>query len=163
MFEIGKSDFERVYDKYSDVLYRLALSHLRHSEDAEDVVHDVFSKFITEPRKFDSEEYEKAWFIRVTVNCCRDVLRKGKYRVHLSLDEVENVLAEEKTQSTDIIEIVSALPQKYKTVIILHYLEGYSVDEISFMLKLSASAVKMRLSRGRDLLKKRFETEDGCV
>ena len=61
--QIGKSDFEKMYDRYSGLLYRLALSHLQNAHDAEDAVHDVFAKYMVEPRAFKSEEYEKAWFI----------------------------------------------------------------------------------------------------
>ena len=56
-------------------------------------------------------------------------------------------------------DAIEKLPEKIKTVIILHYLEGFSVEETAKMLKLSSSAVKMRLSRGRDALKKLLEEE----
>jgi RNA polymerase sigma-70 factor (ECF subfamily) len=155
----GKSDFEIVYDRYSGLLYRLALSHLQNAHDAEDAVHDVFAKYISEPHKFKDEEHEEAWFVKVTVNHCRDLLRKKKYRNHLSLDEIHHLKTEE-AESSGVLEVVGKLSERYKAVIILHYLEGYSVDEISFMLGISVSAVKMRLSRGRDLLKNLMEKED---
>ncbi len=158
--QIGKSDFEIIYDRYSGLLYRLALSHLQSAHDAEDVVHDVFAKYISAPRKFKDKEHEEAWFVKVTVNHCRDLLRKKKYRNHLSLDDVHHLKAKEETENVRIISVLGELSERYKVVIILHYLEGYSIDEISFMLGISVSAVKMRLSRGRDLLKNLMEKED---
>ena len=98
--------------------------------------------------------------IRVTVNACYDFLRKKKYRNHLSLDEIHHLKTEEETENNGVLEVLGELSERYKAVIILHYLEGYSIDEISFMLGISASAVKMRLSRGRDLLKNLMEKED---
>ena len=157
--QIGKSDFEIIYDRYSGLLYRLSLSHLQSPHDAEDAVHDVFAKYISEPHKFKDKEHEEAWFVKVTVNHCRDLLRKKKYRNHLSLDEVHHLKTAEAEENS-VLEVLGKLSERYKAVIILHYLEGYSIDEISFMLGISASAVKMRLSRGRDLLKKLMEKED---
>jgi RNA polymerase sigma-70 factor (ECF subfamily) len=93
------------------------------------------------------------------VNHCRDLLRKKKYRNHLSLDEVHHLKTEE-AEENGVLEVLDKLSERYKAVIILHYLEGYSIDEISFMLGISASAVKMRLSRGRDLLKNLMKKED---
>ena len=161
--QIGKSDFEKMYDRYSGLLYRLALSHLQSSHDAEDAVHDVFARFMAKPREFESEEYEKAWFIKVTVNQCHDMQRKKKYRTHLSLDDVHHLATEENSSLQGVFGVVCRLPDKYKDVILLHYLEGYLIDEISFMLGISVSAVKMRLSRGRELLKKLMEKEEGYV
>ena len=158
--QIGKSDFEIIYDRYSGLLYRLSLSHLQSAHDAEDAVHDVFAKYISEPHKFKDKEHEEAWFVKVTVNHCRDLLRKKKYRNHLSLDEVHHLKTEEETENSGVLEVLGKLSERYKAVIILHYLEGYSIDEISFMLGISASAVKMRLSRGRDLLKNLMKKED---
>ena len=155
----GKSNFEMIYDRYSALLYRLSLSHLQSAHDAEDAVHDVFAKYISEPRQFKDKEHEEAWFVKITVNHCRDLLRKKKYRTHLSLDEVHH-LKTEGIEENSVLEIVGRLSERYKSVIILHYLEGYSIDEVSFMLGLSVSAVKMRLSRGRELLKNLMEKED---
>ena len=157
--QIGKSDFEIIYDRYSGLLYRLSLSHLQNAHDAEDAVHDVFAKYISEPHKFKDKEHEEAWFVKVTVNHCRDLLRKKKYRNHLSLDEVHHLKTVEAEENS-VLEVLGKLSERYKAVIILHYLEGYSIDEISFMLGISVSAVKMRLSRGRDLLKNLMEKED---
>ncbi len=154
-----KSDFEIIYDRYSGLLYRLSISHLQSAHDAEDAVHDVFAKYISQPRQFKDKEHEEAWFVKVTVNHCRDLLRKKKYRTHLSLDEVHHLKTDE-AEENGVLEAVVRLSDRYKSVIILHYLEGYSIDEVSFMLGLSVSAVKMRLSRGRDLLKNLMEKED---
>ncbi|MBQ7115590.1 MAG: RNA polymerase sigma factor [Clostridia bacterium] len=158
--QVGKSDFEIMYDKYSGLLYRLALSHLQSAHDAEDAVHDVFAKYISTPHRFKDNVHEEAWFVKVTVNHCRDILRKKKHRNHLSLDEIHHLKTEEETENSGVLEVLGKLSERYKAVIVLHYLEGYSIDEISFMLGISVSAVKMRLSRGRDLLKNLMERED---
>ena len=150
------------YDKYADMLYRLALSHVKRREDAEDAVQDVFTKYISVSPRFSDDDHERAWLIRVTVNRCHDILRRGKIRDYASLDDISELPAEDAAAS-GLLETISSLPEKYKTVIVLHYLEGFSVEEISSMLGMSVSAIKMRLSRGRELLKNLVGKEESYV
>lgn len=150
--------FETVYSNYADMVYRLALSYLNHKEDAEDVAQDVFTKYMCGLHLPMDKEHEKAWFIRVTINQCHDSLRRKKHRTHISLEETEN-LGYEQEMPFMLQETLKKLPKKYKSVIILHYLEGFSVQEIAKICKISVSATKMRLSRGRELLKNEFEKE----
>ena len=144
---------EQAYEKYADMLYRLALSHLKNPHDAEDTVQDVFIKYINHFSILKDEEHERAWLIRTTVNRCYDLLKYNSKRNHMALDEINEIAAEEKELHTEIFQILEKLPAKNKTVIILHYLEGFSIEEIARMLHLSTSAVKMRLSRGREQMK----------
>lgn len=153
---------ESIYDKYADFLYRLAYMNMQNKADAEDVVHDVFIKYYEKSPNFHDEEHEKAWFVRVTINKCRDHLRKIKYRKYIPLEEIHNIEIE-KDENVDVIKYLKDISERYRTVMVLHYLEGYSVNEISHMLRISASAVKMRLSRGRELLKNKIEKEENHV
>ena len=156
----GKNQFETAYSKYADMMYRIALSHMTRREDAEDVVHDAFIKYVQSSPSFSDDDHERAWLIRVTVNRCRDLLRRRSIRRYVAFDEIEEIPADEEPyEGQGIIATVSTLPDKYKSVIILHYLEGYSVERCASILELSESAIKMRLSRGRDMLKKTLEKE----
>ncbi len=152
---------QQVYEKYVDLLYRLAYSMVLSSHDAEDIVHDVFTKYFIKFPHFKDEEHEKAWFLRVTINQCHDFLKKQRYRSYTPLEEVVT-LAHTK-EELGILQTVLSLTEKYKVVLLLHYFEGYSVEEIALALKLSTSAVKMRLLRGRDLLKNTIGKEDAYV
>ena len=77
----GEEDpVEALYDRYADMLYRVALSMLKNREDAEDAVQSVFEKYVLHPRLFLSAEHEKAWMLRVTINQCRDALRRRSQR-----------------------------------------------------------------------------------
>ena len=154
---------ETAYDKYADMLYRLAFSHLRRREDAEDAVQDVFTKYMNTSPRFTDDEHERAWLVRVTVNRCHDMLRRGKVREHDSLDDISEIPDEESENTSGVLQAVFALPEKYKTAITLHYLDGFSVEEISSMLGISLSAVKMRLSRGREILKDLLDKEESYV
>lgn len=148
----NKVDLESVYNRYADMLYRLSLSHLGVVEDAEDAVHDVFEKYINTSPEFKDSEHEKAWFIRVTVNRCHDLLRKRSKRNHEAIEAAYDI-AHEDSEEPEVFRIVHSLPEKYRAAIVLHYLEGYSVEETARQLRITVSAVKMRLVRGREQLK----------
>ena len=155
-FRNSKDEFETAYELYGDMLYRLAFSYMKQQEDAEDIVQDVFVKYFCGLHLPVSKEQEKAWFIRVTINQCHDTLRKRKYRRHDSLEDVREAGGVEDTPN-ELFDVLEKLPEKYKDVIILHYLEDYSVEEVSKMLGLSLSATKMRLKRGREFLRNELE------
>lgn len=159
-FRDNGQEFENAYTLYADMLYRLALSYMKNREDAEDVVQEVFVKYFCRFHFPVKGEQEKAWFIRVTINQCHDAIRKRSYRLHDSLEEMAEVAdVKKEPEYASLSDTLQKLPDKYKDIIILHYLEGYSVEEAAKMLGLSLSAAKMRLKRGRESLKKELEEE----
>lgn len=156
-FRSKEQAFETAYELYADMLYRLSLSYMKQKEDAEDIVQEVFTKYFCGFHLPMSEEQEKAWFIRVTINHCHDALRKRSYRLHDSMEDVVEKVGGTVDAPDELFDVLQKLPNKYKDVIILHYLEEYSVEEVAKMLGLSTSATKMRLKRGREFMKKELE------
>ena len=144
-----------MFERYMYLLYRLCYSILLVREDAEDAVQDVFLKYYRRQPTFADEDHEKAWFIRVAVNHCKDILRRRKLREFIPLSEVEELLAEKEVEADDsgVFQALYELTDRYRIVMILHYLEGYPVKEVAKLCGLTQSAVKMRLSRGREQLK----------
>lgn len=87
---------------------------------------------------------------------CRDLLRYNNRHLHVTYDEVSDSLISNDKYKYETIEDylkIANLDYKYKSVIVLFYMEGYSIDEISRILDISQSAVKMRLKRGKEKLK----------
>lgn len=161
-----QKQLNEAYDKYADMLYHLSLSHMQNREDAEDVVQEVFCKYFAKGPSFTDEAHEKAWFIRVTINQCRDQLRHHNVRRYIPLHEMEEIAAQTGVadeSALDVMRLLSYLPEKLRITVILHYLEGLSVEETAIALKIGNSAVKMRLSRARELLKDKITKEDGHV
>ena len=156
-----ENEFEAKYNDYGNMLYKIAFLYLGNKSDCEDVLQDVFTKYLTGKYKFKNAEHEKAWFIRVTQNNCLDYLKKSGCK-NASVDdkEITDTYSYDET-AQDIISKVIALPDKYKSAIILYYYNDYSVEEISETLKISKSAVKKRLQRGREILK--IELEDYAI
>lgn len=151
-----EKEFEEKYNSYGSMLYKIAFLYLNSASDAEDVLQEVFSKYLLTRKDFNSQEHEKAWFIRVTQNCCLDMLRKHE-RKNPAIDDLPVMTQHDNDTKQDVERNVIALPPKYKIVIFLHYYSGYSVEEISAILKIGKSAVKKRLQRGREMLKLRLE------
>ena len=152
------TDFETLYNRYGEMLFRLCFSMLKSRDDAEDAVQDVFVKFFTSPKSFNDVEHEKAWFIRVTANHCKDIMRKRTVRSAVGLDEISEL--EDygiEDEGNEVLNSIFALPEKYRTVFVLHYLEEMNVADVAKSLGLTQSAVKMRLSRGREILKEKID------
>lgn len=153
------NDFEDIYDQYADMLFRLAFSYVRNSQDAKDIVQDVFLRYLKTSRKFHDENHCRSWLIRVTINRCKDMFRSKKN--DLPFDEEIFISIDEETCS--VFELLNLLPEKYRKVIILHELEGYRIEEAAKMLHLSISAVKMRLLRAKNMLRNEVnKKENDC-
>ena len=144
-------------NKHSNMIFRICYGILCNKDDAEDAMQDTFLKYLTKAPKFECDEHEKAWLIRVATNICKDMLRQRKHREFLSLDEIRGLCTSE--DNAQILEMLVSLEEKYRIVIHLHYVEGYKVEELSAMLGITQAAAKKRLQRGREALKELYEKE----
>lgn len=160
LFKPQKQNIEKVFQRYGDMLYRLALARLTNDADAQDVVQDVFVKFVDSMPEFKDGEHEKAWFLRTAINCCHDIARRQKARGHLPIDDAYGVAAENNDGVRELMSLLSQLPPIYKDVVVLHALEGYGVEQTAKLLDISLSCAKMRLSRAREILKILRKEED---
>ena len=157
-FRPSDSDIENTVKTYSNMLFKLCFVMLRSNADAEDAVSEVMIKYLTGAQNFTDDEHKKAWLIRVAVNKCKDMLRFYRARNHINIDEIANYI-----KNDDEINITSQLmnlPEKYRIVIHLYYIEGYKTAEIAKMLSLSPSAVRKRLQYGRDMLKLEYGKDE---
>ena len=145
-----------IYETHADTLFRIAMVHLGRREDAEEATQDTFIKLMEKAPAFNDAEHQKAWLIRVITNHCKTLLGRGWRKREVMLETVEPVAADD-AEDQALIELVLSLPVKYRAVIHLYYYEDYPVREISDILQISESAVKMRLKRGRQLLKLELE------
>lgn len=143
--------------EYGDTLYRICLLMLKNHADAEDAVQETFIKYMQKDPVFTSSEHKKAWLITVSANKCRDMLRKRGRTVDESEEILKNIAVDE--ESSGILEALFELPEKFRFVMTLHYVEEYKVDEIAKIIGKSSSAVKMRLQKGRILLKELYRKE----
>ena len=150
-----KSDcIDEIFEKYSDMIFRVAVSHVRTRNDALDICQEVFLKYVKKNLSFENEEHRKNWFIRVTVNCCKSFLRSAWHRksIFSANNDYAQTPFEDYDKRTDVHNALQQIPVKYRTVIHLFYFEELSVREISDILKIKESTVKSQLMRGRKLM-----------
>lgn len=144
---------------YQSNLFAVAFNICKNAQDAEDIVQDTFVQYYTTRKEFESEQHIRAWLIRVAVNKAKNVTRTFWRRNKVSIEDYMETLVFETPEAENLFETVMHLPEKYRIVIHLYYYEDYAVREIADILKLSESNVKIRLSRGRALLKEALKEE----
>lgn len=143
----------KAIERYSDTVRRLCMIHLKNYADTEDIFQTVFLKYVLSSASFENDEHEKAWFIRVTINACKDLL-KNFFRSHtVSLDEVMEQPAELSPDYREVLEAVLSLPQKYREVVYLHYFEDYTAPQISRALGKNVNTVYTLLTRSKQMLR----------
>ena len=127
--------------------------------DAEAAVQETFVQYYTSRKEFENEQHIRAWLLRVVINKAKNINRTFWKKNKCSLEDYMENLSFSDSQSRNLFEEVMKLPDKYRIVIHLFYYEDYLVREIAEILKLSESNVKVRLSRGRALLKDSLKEE----
>ena len=159
-----KMNTEVIAEKYKDNLFSIAFNICRNAADADDVVQDTLLAYHTTEKQFDSEQHIRAWLIRVAINKAKNINMSFFRRSSVLLEDYIDTLIFETPEGKDLLEEVLKLPEKYRIVIHLFYYEDYSVKEMAEILHTSESNVKVRLSRGRKMLKKSlqevWETDD---
>lgn len=150
---------EALIDSYGNLLWRTGIMMLGEPQDVQDMIQEVLLKYMQKRPVFHDAEHEKAWLLRVAVNLCRDMLRLRSRRRYFPIDELEpEAVGSTDAESREILEEIAMLPQKWKSVLLLHYIEGYSLKEISEILNVSENAVKKRIQRAKEALRRRMET-----
>ncbi|MBE6852328.1 MAG: sigma-70 family RNA polymerase sigma factor [Ruminococcus sp.] len=150
-------EITEIVQTYGDMLFRLCLVMLKNPSDAEDVVQETMLRYMQKSPVFRDSEHKKAWLITVASNKCKDILRYKRLRPQMDLEHIRDIA--EDTDDSGIIEILMELPEKYKIVLMLYYVEEYSVNDIAGIINRTTSAVKMRLQKGRKLLAEKYREE----
>lgn len=155
-----------LFDIYAPKLYVVCLRYLKDQMRTQDVLQDTFVKIFAHIGNYKSEGAFEGWLKRIAVNTCLDQLRKDKKLLtDVSLDDVSHKLAHqdysaEKLMADDLLKLVQALPDGYRTVFNLFAIEGFSHQEIAQQLSISESTSKTQYLRARAYLKERIENID---
>lgn len=154
MINLREEKLKAAMESYTPLLLHVAWSYMGNTAEAEDIVHEVFLTYYQKAPLFQSPEHEKAWLLRVTANRCKNVLKSSWFKKIL-LGEEASPYREEPY--SEVADAVLQLPAKYREVICLHYVEGYSIKEIAALLHRTPTAVGTQLERARKKLKLELE------
>lgn len=151
----SEEEVEEVLRLYSDMVYKIALSYMKNVQSAEDAYQNTFLRYMESDKVFSSEEYRKAWLIRVTFNECKKIYRQAFYRYTVPIESVsESMLEIPEYHMDEVWDEIMKLPLKYRKVLHLFYYEEMSVRQISEILRVKEGTVTSQLSRARQMLKR---------
>ena len=145
---------EDLFDRYHTMVYRLAFVRIKSTSDADDILQEVFIRYLRFSPVFRDEEHCKAWLLRTTLNCTNSFLGSAWMRRTAPLDET---LPTELQEPDSVYPHVMRLSQKYRTVIHLYYYEGYTTAEIAQLLRQKESTVRSHLHRARAILRENLK------
>lgn len=148
---------DEIINKYSSMIYRIALTHTRSSCDADDIFQEVFFRYFKSNATFNSEEHRKAWLINVTLKCCKKLWSCSWNKKTMPLDNELSV--EMSFEESNVYNALLELPTKYRTVIFLFYFEEMSIEEIHQTLGIKHSTIRTQLTRGRTMLREKLKGE----
>ncbi len=156
----SEEETNQAIERYGDTVRRLCMIHLKNEADTQDIFQTVFLKYLLHDKPFESREHEKAWFIRVTLNACKDLLRSFFRRCTVPLEELTGQADQLTDQAREVLRSVLELPRKEREVVYLHYYEGYTAPEISQLLGKNVNTIYTNLARARAHLKQLLGGED---
>ena len=147
---------------HGDAVYRLAFARCRNTPDAEDIFQTTFLRFYASPIPFGNPEHEKAWLLRVCINACKD-LQKSAWRTKVSampdeFDAPDTSARKETTPQEEALDgAMQRLSPEQRTVVHLHYFEGFSTGETAQMLGMRSATVRSHLHRARIAMRNALE------
>jgi RNA polymerase sigma-70 factor, ECF subfamily len=169
-----RRSFEREALPHMDALYRTALRMTKNDSDAEDLVQEAFTKAYRFWDKFEPGSNCRAWLFKIMTNIFINEYRsKSRTPASVNVDEIDDnylygQLAKTgpeddpetkffaKIFDADVRRAIEELPDDFRMVVILSFLEGFSYQEIAEIADLQLGTVKSRLHRGRKLLQKKL-------
>lgn len=144
-----EDSIEKTLEKYANMVYRIAFSRTKNKYDADDILQEVFMKYIKYNLDYTSEEHKKAWLIKTTINTSKTLLTSAWFKKTTALPDHLYTTMEEKSE---VYYAVLKLPARYRTVIHLFYYENLSIAQMSSLLQIKETTIKSQLHRARKLL-----------
>lgn len=145
-----KEKFTELVLESEKTLYRVSMSMLKNETDCEDAVQTAILAAFEKLSTLKNEEFFKTWLVRILINTCNKQLRT-RTRI-ISINEYTDTPAISHDRDIDVKIALEQLPVKFREVVVLYYMEDFSVKEIARILQIPSGTVKSRLSKGRKLL-----------
>lgn len=158
---LNEAEFARQVTALERTLYRVARGYLIRPQDCADAVQEAILKAWRARHALRQEAYFKTWLTRILINECKSMLRRKKPL--LPFEDLENLPAPSPSADLDLEKALYALSEKYRLVVLMHYKDGYTLEEIARVLGVPVGTVKARLSRARDKLRQALQDEEVCL
>lgn len=149
---------DAIVEAHGGTVWRIALSRTQKEDAAEEVFQEVFLRLFEKEREFDSDEHCKAWLIRTTMICCKRYMSMAFKHSTISLEEVSAILCTPEEDSV-LFHTLLSLPEKYRLPIQLYFMEGMDAEVAAKALGLRLGTFRVRLTRGKSLLKEALKGE----
>jgi len=167
--EGSEEAFAELVKKYRIKVFNLAYSLTRDRDVADDLAQEAFIKAYYALPRFQSRSGFGTWLYRIAINHVRDYLRKKSRMIQISIENIKesSILQEDKTmkeekESTEeqrkqlVHQSIRSLPEKHQVILSLRDIQGFSYEEISKIMKISAGTVDSRIHRARKMLRKKL-------
>lgn len=157
-----EQEFEAVYARQVDRIYKICCFYLGNDADAQDAVQNIFIKFYEKKMNFQDEQHETAWFLTVTRNHCKDILRSGWRKRCVDIEKVPEIAVKEReaVRNPRLERALQNISVKQKEALYLYYYEEYSIREISQMLHRKESTIQSQLAAARKKIKQYYMNQD---
>jgi RNA polymerase sigma factor (sigma-70 family) len=152
--------FEQLYDRYSDKVFRKCVSFVKDEAQAEDFTHDIFMKLVLNLGSYKETAKFSTWLFSITYNYCIDQIRIAKKHQEVALDDNfdaaddDDDAAMAEMDAQRLHKAMALILPEEKSILMMKYQDDLSIKEISTSLDVSESAVKMRLLRAKEKLRK---------
>ncbi|POP34755.1 RNA polymerase subunit sigma-70 [Lactonifactor longoviformis] len=149
-----KKAFDHLIRSQMENMYKTAISYLKNDEDAADAIQEAILTCYEKLDTLKTDGYFRTWLTRILINKCKDMLRKRK--VYYLEDELSEIPVEEDFSMVEWRELLYMLPEEYRIAVLLYYVEGFKIREISEILDVKESTVQSRLARARGKLRQEY-------
>lgn len=148
----GDADaFVQLMEENRQSLYKAAICYVKNPEDAADIIQDTILTAFEKIGDLREPKYFRSWLIRMLINKCKDFLEKRSWEV--AFGEIpERECRDGVLEHMIYEEMLQKAGEKYKDILVLYYVEGFTSREIAGMLEMKEPTVRTRLKRGREKL-----------
>ena len=142
--------FDKLVRTQLKKMYRIAIAMLQNEEDAADAIQETVLRCWMKIGQLKNDKYFETWLTRILINQCNDILRGRKKIVYV--EDIPEIAHEDHYFNNEWKTVLSGLSEKYRVVMELYYVDGFSTKEIAGMLHISDTNVRSRMVRGRKQL-----------
>ena len=148
--------------QYEDVLYRTASRLLNNDEDVADVMQDAIILAYEKLHTLKNEEYFNTWICKILINKCNSLLNKTK-DISVMDEDLFLQSRNDEFQKIELEDALNSLNEVYRLALILYYIVGLNVKEISGFLQEPEGTIKARLSRAKTILRNNYYKNEGVM